>query len=159
MPPYRVIGRPAPRNDGVEKVTGRARYTADTVLPGTLCARALRSPYPHARIVDIDTSKASALLGVHAVLTGADVKGVLYGRRLRDVPVLAHEVVRFVGERVAGVAADDLRLDSAVRLAVDHGHDVAQPAGLAERHGFGGGKKNSHNIFLSLAWRESPIEK
>jgi carbon-monoxide dehydrogenase large subunit len=104
---YQVIGQPAPRADAREKVTGAARYTADTGLPGTLWARALRSPLPHARILRIDTARAEALPGVRAVLTGADVQGVLYGRRLRDIPVLAHDRVRFVGERVAAVAATD----------------------------------------------------
>ncbi|MEE8517796.1 MAG: molybdopterin cofactor-binding domain-containing protein, partial [Dehalococcoidia bacterium] len=108
MVSYRVIGTPTPRPDGLAKVTGAARYTSDTSLPGTLWARSLRSPFPHARIVRIDTSKAQALSGVRAVLTGADVKGVLFGRRMRDIPVLAQELVRFAGERVAAVAADDL---------------------------------------------------
>ncbi len=107
MTSYRVLGRPAPRNDGAEKVTGRARYTADTLLPSTLWGKALRSPYPHARILRVETARALALPGVRAVLTGADVRGVLSGRRLRDVPVLAYDRVRFAGERVAGVAADD----------------------------------------------------
>ena len=108
MVSYRVIGTPTPRPDGLAKVTGAARYTSDTSLPGTLWARSLRSPFPHARIVRIDTSKAQALSGVRAVLTGADVKGVLFGRRMRDIPALAQELVRIAGERVAAVAAVDL---------------------------------------------------
>ena len=107
MQAYHVIGTAAPRVDGVAKTTGAARYAADTDLPGMLWMKALRSPYPHARIIRIDTSRARRLTGVHAVLTGADVAGVLYGRRLRDVPALAHERVRFAGERVAAVAAGD----------------------------------------------------
>jgi CO/xanthine dehydrogenase Mo-binding subunit len=105
---YHVIGTSTPRPDGHAKVTGMARYTSDTSLPGTLWARSLRSPFPHARIVRIDTSKALALPGVHAALTGADVRGVLFGRRMRDIPVLAQDRARFAGERVAAVAADDL---------------------------------------------------
>lgn len=105
--PYHVIGTSSPRTDAVEKVTGSARYTADTMLDGVLWAKSLRSPYAHARIVRVDVSRAKALAGVHAVLTGADVQGVRFGRRLRDIPVLAEDVVRFVGERVAAVAADD----------------------------------------------------
>ena len=66
-----------------------------------------RSPFPHARITKIDSARAKGIPGVHVVLTGADVSGVLYGRRLMDVPVLAQERVRFVGEPVAVVAADD----------------------------------------------------
>jgi CO/xanthine dehydrogenase Mo-binding subunit len=108
MTTYRVLGQPAPRSDAREKVTGSARYTADVPLPGALWGKALRSPLPHARITRIDTSQAQKVPGVHAVLTGADVRGVRYGRRLYDIPVLAEERVRFVGDRVAAVGAVDL---------------------------------------------------
>jgi CO/xanthine dehydrogenase Mo-binding subunit len=107
MTTFRNIGQSTPRLEGTEKVTGATRYTADLTLPGTLWGRCLRSPWPHARIVHIDGSRASQVPGVHAVLTGADVAGVRYGRRLHDVPVLAEDRVRFVGERVAAVAAAD----------------------------------------------------
>jgi CO/xanthine dehydrogenase Mo-binding subunit len=105
---YQVVGQPIPRTDNVGKVTGEARYTSDVLLPGTLWAKTLRSPYSHARIVQVDTSRAEKAAGVHAVLTGADVRGILYGRRYRDISVLAQERVRFLGERVAAVAADTL---------------------------------------------------
>jgi CO/xanthine dehydrogenase Mo-binding subunit len=104
---YTTIGQSATRVEGYDKVTGATHYTADVALPGTLWGRVLRSPLPHARIVRIDTSQAQHVPGVHAVLTGADVRGIRYGRRLFDVPVLADERVRFVGERVAAVAAED----------------------------------------------------
>ena len=104
---YRVIGHPAGRTEGPEKTTGRAVYALDVCPPGTLWAKALRSPYPAARIRSIDTSRAEALPGVHAVLTGADVAGRLQGRQVRDVPLLAQDIVRFAGEKVAVVAADD----------------------------------------------------
>ena len=104
---YTTIGQPATRVEGQEKVTGAMQYTADVVLPGTLWGRALRSPLPHARIVRIDTARAHQVPGIHAVLTGADVRGIRYGRRLFDVPVLAEDRVRFAGERVAAVAAED----------------------------------------------------
>jgi CO/xanthine dehydrogenase Mo-binding subunit len=104
---YTTIGQPTPRVEGQAKVTGATQYTADVALPGTLWGRALRSPLPHARIVRIDTSRAQQVPGVHVVLTGADVRGIRYGRRLFDVPVLAEDRVRFAGERVAAVAAQD----------------------------------------------------
>ena len=104
---YTTIGQPATRVEGQEKVTGAMQYTADVALPGTLWGRALRSPLPHARIVRIDTARAHQVPGIHAVLTGADVRGIRYGRRLFDVPVLAEDRVRFAGERVAAVAAED----------------------------------------------------
>src|SRR5690606_2361211 len=87
--------------------TGAATYAADVILPGELFGKALHSPYAHARIVRIDTSAARALPGVHAVITGEDVRGSLFGRAIRDVPALAVDRVRYAGERVAAVAADD----------------------------------------------------
>ena len=116
MVSYQVIGQPTPRADGPEKVTGAAHYSADVQLPRTLWGKVLRSPLPHALITGIDTSRAKAVSGVHVVLTGADVRGVLYGRRLRDVPVLAQERVRFIGEPVAAVAAID---EDVAQLALD----------------------------------------
>ena len=108
QPTRHAIGVPAPRVDGVDKATGRAAYTADVRLDGVLFAKTLRSPYPHARILSIDTSDAEALPGVHAVVTGADIyDGARHGRAVVDVPVLAQGVVRFIGEQVAAVAADD----------------------------------------------------
>ncbi len=101
------IGKATPKLEGHEKVTGSARYTADMTLPGLLWGKVLHSPYAHARIVRIDTSAARNLPGVHAVLTGADVGSGYYGSILKDVPPLARDVVRFSGERVAAVAADD----------------------------------------------------
>ena len=105
---YQIIGRPIPRTDNTEKVTGEARYTSDVLLPGTLWAKTLRSPYSHARIVGIDTARAETVAGVRAVLTGNDARGILYGRRYRDISVLAQDPVRFMGERVAAVAAETL---------------------------------------------------
>ena len=105
---YQIIGQSIPRVDNTGKVTGDARYTADVLLPGTLWAKTLRSPYPHARIARVDTSRAEKAPGVRAILTGADVRGILYGRRYRDISVLAQDRVRFIGERVAAVAADTL---------------------------------------------------
>lgn len=111
---YEVIGKPVLRVDGAAKVTGSARYAADILLPGTLWGATLKSPHPHARILRIDTSAARRLPGVHAVLTGQDVRDAgLWGRMVKDVPVLAVDRVRFVGERVAAVAAEDR--DTALR--------------------------------------------
>src|SRR5579883_54577 len=92
--------------EGRLKVTGQAQYTADLSRPGMLWATFLTSPLPHARIVSIDTSAAQAVPGIHAVLTGEDVRGAYLGRRLLDWPVLAWDRVRFIGDRVAAVAAE-----------------------------------------------------
>ncbi|MPZ50501.1 MAG: molybdopterin-dependent oxidoreductase [Dehalococcoidia bacterium] len=104
---YQVIGNSAPRVEGIDKVTGKALYTADFSPPGTIWGKALHSPYAHARILSIDTTAAKALPGVHAVITGRDVAGGMYGRAIKDIPVLALDRVRFFGERIAAVAADD----------------------------------------------------
>ncbi len=101
---YRIVGHSTPRAE-FAKVTGEEKYSVDAMLPGTLWAKTLRSPYPHARIVGIDTSRAESAPGVHAVITRDDVRGILYGRRYRDLSVLAQDRVRFAGERVAAVAA------------------------------------------------------
>ena len=119
MTAYTNIGRSVPRLDAREKVTGAAQYTADIDLPETLWGAALRSPLPHARIVNIDVSKALAVPGVHAVLTGEDVRGIRYGRRLYDVPILAEDGVRFIGERVAAVAAVDRDAAEEALLLID----------------------------------------
>ena len=107
MTTFSVVGRPVTREDGPDKVSGRTAYPADIALPGMIWGKALRSPFPHARILRIDASGAESLPGVRAVVTGKDVAGMRVGRHLRDVPLLAEEVVRFVGEKVAAIAADD----------------------------------------------------
>jgi CO/xanthine dehydrogenase Mo-binding subunit len=104
---YQVIGKAVPRIDGADKVTGEAMYSADFTAPGMLWGKCLRSPFAHARIVSIDTTAARELPGVHAVITGADYPDSFYGRTIRDIPVLARDVVRYHGERVAAVVADD----------------------------------------------------
>lgn len=101
-----LFAEPEQRREGRLKLTGRARYTADLQLPGTLSAAFLTSPVPHARVVSVDASAAKAVSGVCAVLTGEDVRGAYQGRRLQDWPVLAWDRVRFVGDRVAAVAAE-----------------------------------------------------
>src|SRR5947209_8349785 len=95
------------RLDGRAKVTGEARYAADLSRPGMLYGRVLRSDLPHALIRSIDTRAAQAVPGVHAVLVGADLPPeVRVGRNMRDMPVLGRDKVRFVGEKVAAVAAE-----------------------------------------------------
>jgi CO/xanthine dehydrogenase Mo-binding subunit len=100
-----VLGNPFVRRDGLEKVTGQAVYTADLMLSGVLHAKFLYAGRPHARIVELDTSAASAIPGVHAVITQADVPMVRYGMFVKDRTLFAHNVVRFEGEIVAAVAA------------------------------------------------------
>src|SRR5437763_16996112 len=90
-----VLDEPRYRVEGPLKVSGRARYTADIQLPGTLWARFLKSTLPHALITSIDTSEARKLPGVHAVLTGADIGPKRHGKVLWDWPVLASTRARY----------------------------------------------------------------
>ncbi len=101
-----VVGAPVLRVEGHDKVSGRSIYTADVNLPGLLWGKILRSPYPHARIRRIDASRARHVPGVRAVITGQEIPGHLMGKLIRDMPVLCWETARFVGDRVAAVAAD-----------------------------------------------------
>jgi CO/xanthine dehydrogenase Mo-binding subunit len=104
-----IIGSKIPRVDGLEKVTGEAKFTADLRFPGMLEAKVLRSPLPHAAIESIDARKAEALPGVVAVLTRDDLGDInpFYGNCFRDRPIVAIDRVRFVGEPVTVIAADD----------------------------------------------------
>ena len=99
----------ATRPDSLEKVTGAAQFVSDIEVPGMLHARVLRSPFPHARIRSIDTTAARAMAGVVDMLTGSDIKSLNYrwGLFLRDRPVIAVDKVRYVGDPVAVVIAED----------------------------------------------------
>lgn len=112
------VGQRARKVDGIGKATGEAVYTDDIVLPGMLHAKTLRSPHAHARIVSIDASRALALPGVHAVVTG-DEMPVKYGviPWTPDENALATDKVRFIGDEVAVVAAvDEDTANAAVKL-------------------------------------------
>lgn len=104
----RFIGANVRRVDAPSKVSGALRYAGDMVMPGMLHVQVLRSPHPHARIVAIDTSAAAAVEGVEGVITSADVPGDDgFGVFVNDQPIMARGRVRYVGEAVAAVAADD----------------------------------------------------
>jgi xanthine dehydrogenase molybdenum-binding subunit len=94
---YGCIGKPTPRQDAWDKVTGRTVYAEDMHLPGMLHGAALRSPYPHARILKVDAIAALALPGISAVLTAADLPQRLVGDCVKDMPVLAVDRVPFCG--------------------------------------------------------------
>ncbi|HLZ70221.1 MAG TPA: xanthine dehydrogenase family protein molybdopterin-binding subunit [Dehalococcoidia bacterium] len=112
---YRVLGTRPIRHDGLDKVTGRARYGADIHLPGMLHGKVLRSPYAHARIKQIDASKALALPGVRAVISGVDFpilhdRQIDFGETLGNVRVVAENAMAkgkalYKGHAVAAVAA------------------------------------------------------
>jgi CO/xanthine dehydrogenase Mo-binding subunit len=103
------IGEPVPRRDGIAKVTGAAMYATDVVLPGLAHAKILRSPYAHARIRSIDSTAARAHPGVIAVVSAEDLGDVelIYGHAVADHPLIAVDKVRFAGEPIVGVVAED----------------------------------------------------
>ena len=102
------IGANVRRLDAPSKVSGSLRYAGDMVMPHMLHMHVLRSPHAHARIVSIDTSEAEAMPGVEGVITCADVPGEDgFGVYVNDQPVMAREKVRYIGEGIAAVAAED----------------------------------------------------
>ncbi|MCW5770046.1 MAG: molybdopterin-dependent oxidoreductase [Rhodospirillaceae bacterium] len=109
-PKFKYIGRSTPPNDWPARTSGAARYTADLPFEGLLVARVLRSPHPHAEIRSIDTTRAAAMPGVHAVITAADfpAKARYLHEGGADRPPLSEGKVRYVGEEVAAVAAETL---------------------------------------------------
>ncbi len=117
----KAVGARIPRYDGVAHVTGRTVYVDDVRIPNTLWAKALRSPHHHAGIVRVDTAKAEAMRGVRAVVTHTDVPKNVYGHLEAlgipaDEPLLAEDQVRYKGQPVAVVAAED---EATAQAAVD----------------------------------------
>lgn len=111
-----VVGKPGPRVEAADIVSGRAKYTHDINLPGMLYAKTLRSPYAHARIVRIDTRRAEALPGIKAVLTHKDLSDMSWPFQGPNAKLL-DTTLRYVGDEVAIVAAvDEPTAADAIRL-------------------------------------------
>jgi CO/xanthine dehydrogenase Mo-binding subunit len=106
---FNIAGKNARRVDGIEKVTGQALYTGDLQLPGMAYAKILRSPVAHARLVKVDASQAKQLTGVIETLTRDDIKvfNYKYGATYKDQSIVAADKVRYVGDPVAAVLAED----------------------------------------------------
>jgi len=127
------VGTDAVRPDGIPKVRGEFDYSSDLHRPDMLWGRTLRSPYPSARIRRIDIAPALAMPGVAAVVTAADVPGsATYGLISSDQPVYASDVVRFVGEAVASVAADSPETARRACEAIVVDYEVLEPLVDAE---------------------------
>ncbi|MDO8484045.1 MAG: xanthine dehydrogenase family protein molybdopterin-binding subunit [Candidatus Limnocylindrales bacterium] len=122
-----AFARPEYRDDGPDKVTGRTQYVGDRVMPGMLFAAHLESQVPHGLIRSVDTTAAKQIPGVRAVLTGADIEPIRFGRRLQDRPVLVADRVRFIGDRIAAVAADTLEIAEAAVAAIEVEIDELPP--------------------------------
>jgi len=116
--PFDIIGKTVPKRDGAEKVTGRTRYLHDLVLPRLAHGKILRARYPHARIVRIDTSRARALPGVLAVLTGDDVEPQPFGFA-KDQVALKRRKVRCIRDEVAAVAAETPEIAEGALALID----------------------------------------
>ncbi|MGH7887479.1 MAG: hypothetical protein ACREPG_06415, partial [Candidatus Binatia bacterium] len=116
-----LVGTNVEMTGGRAKVSGSVSYIADMDFPGQLHAKALRSPYPHAKLIRIDASKAAALPGVRAVVTRDDLGGLppYFGTGVEDQPVVVIDKVRCVGDIVAAVAADALEIAEEALTLID----------------------------------------
>jgi CO/xanthine dehydrogenase Mo-binding subunit len=123
---FKVVGTRVPRPDGLDKVTGRARYGADMSAPGMLIGLCLRSPHAHARIVSIGTSAAEAMTGVKAVVTRADFTVTPEDQGTRDIldNVMAGEKALYDGHTVAAVAATSRSVALAALKAIKVDYEV-----------------------------------
>ena len=135
---YNVVGTRPIRHDGADKVTGRARYSADISLPGMLYGQILRSPHAHARIKSIDTSRAEALPGVNAVVTAADIQhpsgvatdqgeGAMVNFGFLSNNILAMDKVLYKGHAVAAVAAANSHIAEQALALIDVDYEVLAP--------------------------------
>jgi carbon-monoxide dehydrogenase large subunit len=170
----KVIGTPVQRLEGPEKVSGRATYATDVTLPGMLWCKALRSPISYGRIKRIDVSRAAKLPGVHAIATGDDARGLLIGRKIYDMPILADGVVRFIGEKVAAVAAEsDEIAEEAIGLidveyeempALLDPREAIQPGapwlhpGVQSYRGLLHPIEQASNVFIDMNWKKGDVE-
>ena len=135
--PARVgsVGRSVPRRDAGEKLRGQAQFAGDIVVPRMLHGKVLRSPVPHARIVSIDASEAERMPGVVCVLTAADLTDIdpYWGHAIRDRPVVAIDRVRFQGEPVAAVAAEDAATAAAAMERIQVHYEELETIGTIEQ--------------------------
>ena len=175
MSDSKVVGTSVPRGEGSGKVSGRTIYAADVKLPGLLWAKILRSPHPHGRIRRIDITKANKVPGVRAIITGEDVKGRLIGKQIRDMPVLCWDTVRFVGDRVAAVAAETVEAAEEALHLIEIDYELlpavfdpleAMAPGAPKIHEnvgeYDGAPKNIlatdlHNGLTRLAWKKGDV--
>jgi CO/xanthine dehydrogenase Mo-binding subunit len=176
------IGRSLPRVEARAKVTGRAEYVHNLRLPGMLWAKIARSTVPHGRIRHIDTSAAQATHGVYSVVTGEDILRVIpdpyFGPAFHDQPILALGKVRFAGEPVAVVLAEDPKIAEAAaqEISIDYEelpavldevealiattfvHEALKPAGMFADLKHLAGKRDT-NVALDYHLRRGDVDK
>src|SRR5215475_4156229 len=162
---FTVVGRPLPKVDAWAKVTGETKYADDLVLPRMAYGKLLRSPHPHARIARIDTTRAAALPGVYAVITGHDLPPVKFGILpvSQDEEALCTDKVRMVGDPVAAVAAVDEETAERATELIDVQYEVLRPLMSIEEslghpdiriHDYGDGP----NVHKSVALQFGDVE-
>ncbi len=130
----RVVGRAQRKVDAVDKVTGQTKFADDLYLPRMLFCKILRSPHPHARVLRVDTSRAEARDGVHAVLVGADLPipfGILPVSQ--DEHALTPDIARFIGDPVAAVAAVSEEVATEALDDIDVEYEQLDPIGSIEQ--------------------------
>jgi CO/xanthine dehydrogenase Mo-binding subunit len=177
MADFKVVGSAVIRAEGADKVMGRTLYAADVNLPGALWGKILRSSHPHARIRSMDVTKARKVPGVKAVIIGEDTRGHYIGKQIRDMPVLCWDTVRFVGDRIAAVAAQTLESAEEALALVEVEYEslpaVFDPLQAMEPSAprlhqdvtaYEGGPKDLlapdvHNGLTRLAWRKGDVEQ
>lgn len=160
MTEFSIVGTRYGRIDGKDKATGRAKYIDDLKLPGMLYGKILRSPYPHARILRIDTRRAEKLMGVRAVATVEDTPKKKYGSYrsgVKDELIFAQDKVRYVGDEIAAVAAIDeetarealslIRVEYEVLSPVFHPEEAMKP-GAPRVHAEAENNIASHTVTL-----------
>jgi CO/xanthine dehydrogenase Mo-binding subunit len=175
MSEIRSVGIPSPRVEGEQKVGGDAVYAIDVVLPDMLWAKVLRSPIAHGRIKKIDAAKALEMPGVRAIVAGADLAGVKIGKKIVDMPLLADGVVRYVGEKIAAVAAEseaiaeaaldlieveyeDLPIITDALEAMAPGAPLLHP-NVAEYKGLLHKIETPSNVFVALHWKKGEVQE
>ena len=156
-----AVGQRATRPDGRLHGLGQTKYIDDFTFPHMLHAKILRSEYPHARIVSIDTSEAEKMPGVMATLTGAEVPENSFGPTYQDQPVLAYPIVRHRGDGVAAVAAtsEQLALDALEKIKVEY---EPLPAVFNPLEALKDDSPKVHgdsNIYTSKTIRKGDVEK
>src|SRR5436309_704992 len=175
MAENRVLGVPSPRVEGEQKVGGKAVYAVDVLLPDMLWVKVLRSAIPHGRIKRIDVTKALSVPGVKVVMIGQDVAGARIGKRIIDMPILADGVVRYIGEKVAAVAAeteaaaeravDQIEVEYEELPAVTNSLAALEPdarllhPNVAEYKGLLHRIETPSNVFVHLTWNKGDVEE
>jgi CO/xanthine dehydrogenase Mo-binding subunit len=175
MAASQILGVSSPRVEGEQKVGGAAVYAVDMVLPDMLWVKVLRSPMAHGRIKRLDVGRALSVSGVATVITSQDFGGAKIGKKVIDMPIVADSVVRYIGEKIAAVAAESEEIaeqavdlidaeyeelpivaDALQALAPDapllH-PDVASYRGLLHEI------KTPSNAFVHLTWNKGEVEE